>query len=382
MFYVLTGRSPHRPCTGQRSNHFTRFFSCFFTSTAATASFLDAQNARSRVKSASDGSSADLIFLLRLIPKATDPKRLLLIPLLFIHLDPSRIPTPTELDSILCDVGRHPELSRVSGAQTALHAVADMLDAGVVPLAAYVDLWPRLYRWIIFIHGYWDSIQNKYLTDLAAAYRASSIIIVTINRDDNMAATIKKAPGLRRILAEYWAKVLLQVICIDLEFTYILPFVLDSDEITDDTKFAEILDGIGGSESDLAYLLVQQINNTVACPITSATTLTMDFVMQLLHARATPALRAGMLIHGGAKAVIDAIYFAEKARPRFPRAGEGVYLTAIFMSGNFESEAGAEWMSKALSAGLLKLVTLGRARQTESDEMWLTYLFALAAVSH
>ncbi|KAJ7827429.1 hypothetical protein B0H13DRAFT_2119508 [Mycena leptocephala] len=345
MFYVLTGRSPHRPCTGQRSNHFTRFFSCFFTSTAATASFLDAQNARvpSRVKSASDGSSADLIFLLRLIPKATDPKRLLLIPLLFIHLDPSRIPTPTELDSILCDVGRHPELSRVSGAQTA---------RGVVPLAAY------------------------YLTDLAAAYRASSIIIVTINRDDNMAATIKKAPGLRRILAEYWAKVLLQVICIDLEFTYILPFVLDSDEITDDTKFAEILDGIGGSESDLASTIPSH------APITSATTLTMDFVMQLLHARATPALRAGMLIHGGAKAVIDAIYFAEKARPRFPRAGEGVYLTAIFMSGNFESEAGAEWMSKALSAGLLKLVTLGRARQTESDEMWLTYLFALAAVSH
>jgi hypothetical protein len=96
--------------------------------------------------------------------------------------------------------------------------------------------------------------------------------------------------------------------------------------------------------------------------------------MQLLNARATPALRAGMLIHGGAKAVIDAIYFAEEARPRFPRAGEGVYLTAIFLSGSFESEAGAEWVSKALSAGLLKLiVTLGRARQTESDEMWLTY---------
>jgi hypothetical protein len=108
---------------------------------------------QSRAKSASNGSSADLISLLRLIPKATDPKRLLLIPLLFIHLDPSRIPTPSELDSILCDVGRHPELSRVSGAQVALRAVADMLD-GVVPLPAYADLWPRLYRWTIFIHGY------------------------------------------------------------------------------------------------------------------------------------------------------------------------------------------------------------------------------------
>ncbi|KAJ7931047.1 hypothetical protein B0H13DRAFT_1858271 [Mycena leptocephala] len=301
---------------------------------------------QSRAKSASNGSSADLISLLRLIPKATDPKRLLLIPLLFIHLDPSRIPTPSELDSILCDVGRHPELSRVSGAQVALRAVADMLD-GVVPLPAYADLWPRLYRWTIFIHGYWDSIPDDYN---------------------------KKATGLRRILAEYWAKVLLQVICTNLEFAYILPFVLDRDAIRDDTKFAEILDGIGGSESDLAYLLVQQINNTVASPITSATTLALDSVMQLLNARATPALRAGMLIHGGAKAVIDAIYFAEEARPRFPRAGEGVYLTAIFLSGSFESEAGAEWVSKALSAGLLKLiVTLGRARQTESDEMWLTY---------
>jgi hypothetical protein len=156
---------------------------------------------------------------------------------------------------------------------------------------------------------------------------------------------------------------LLQVICTDLEFAYILPFVLNRDAIRDDTKFAEILDGIGGSESVLAYLLVQQINNTVASPITSATTLALDSVMQLLNARATPALRAGMLIHGGAKAVIDAIYFAEEARPRFPRAGEGVYLTAIFLSGSFESEAGAEWVSKALSAGLLKLiVTLDRVR--------------------
>jgi hypothetical protein len=98
-----------------------------------------------------------------------------------------------------------------------------------------------------------------------------------------------------------------------LEFADVFPFVLDRDEITDDIKFTEILDGIGGSESDLAYLLLQQINNTVACPITSATTLALDSVMLLLKARATPALRAGILIHGGAKAVIDAIYFAEEA---------------------------------------------------------------------
>ncbi|KAJ7633863.1 hypothetical protein DFH06DRAFT_1139781 [Mycena polygramma] len=53
------------------------------------------------------------------VPKVTDPKRAHNLPLLFIYLDPTSIPTPVQRDGILCDV---------------------------IPPPTYEDLWPRLYR--------------------------------------------------------------------------------------------------------------------------------------------------------------------------------------------------------------------------------------------
>ncbi|KAJ7138901.1 hypothetical protein C8R46DRAFT_1047153 [Mycena filopes] len=94
---------------------------------------------RSRASAAASGSSADLISLLHLFPKVADPNRKLLIPLLFLHLDPARIPKPKELDSIRCNVTRYPELSRVAGGIAALDAVSHLIDVQVLqhPVSKY-----------------------------------------------------------------------------------------------------------------------------------------------------------------------------------------------------------------------------------------------------
>ncbi|KAJ6497692.1 hypothetical protein C8R45DRAFT_1211535 [Mycena sanguinolenta] len=323
---------------------------------------------RARVKSAKNGSCSDLIFLLRLA-NATDPRRMLLLPLLYVHLDPSGISTPQDLDSILSDASRRQELDRVTGALAALRAISEMLDPQeLIPHDAYLDLWPRVYQWTIFIHAYWEIVPD---TDLEATYRATAVNILTFHRDDSLEVAVDKAPGLRCILAEYWAKIVRKEISTGTQVPRILRFLFDSKESKNKTKFMEILEGCGGREG-LAYLLAQQIKNTVGDRVTAPATTIIGSVIQLLHLHGRSLLE-GLLVHGGAKVLIDAIYYCEEARPIFTVASEKVYTGVIFLLTCFESRSGAEWVSQALSAGLLRFITvLGRARQTEND-MWLTY---------
>lgn len=95
---------------------------------------------QSRARSAENGSSSDLLFLLRVLFKATDGKLVLVLPLLYLHLDTSVIPMPKDLDSILCDVSRHAELGRITGALAALRAISEMLEVQLISPAAYSDL--------------------------------------------------------------------------------------------------------------------------------------------------------------------------------------------------------------------------------------------------
>ncbi|KAF7351149.1 MYND-type domain-containing protein [Mycena sanguinolenta] len=324
---------------------------------------------RARAKAAKNGSSSDLTFLLRFVP-ATDTKRMLLLPLIFVHLDPSGIPTSHDLDSILSDTSRHQELDRITGALAALHAISEMLDPqSVISPDAYTDLWPRVYQWTIFVHGHWEVIPGM---DLGAAYRATAINILTFHREASLEAAVDKAPGLRYIIAEYWSKIMRGDISTDVQFPPILTFLFNSTGSKDKTKFMEIVEGCGGSGS-LAYLLVQQINHIAAGQVTEPAIEGMNAVIQVLWQHGKPLL-TGILDHGGAKALIDAISFCEEARYSDLEAGEKVHVGVIYLLGCLESRAGATWVSQALSAGLLRFIAvLGRARQTETDVMFNTY---------
>ncbi|KAJ6497693.1 hypothetical protein C8R45DRAFT_983874 [Mycena sanguinolenta] len=325
---------------------------------------------RARAKAAKNGSSSDLIFLLRFI-SITNPKIILLLPLIFVHLDPSNIPTPHDLDSIQFDACRRQELDRIYGALAALCAITEMLDPkSVIPPAAYADLWPRVYQWTIFVHTYWEVIPDM---DLAAAYRATAINILTFHREDGLKVAVGRAAGLRCILAEYWVKIMRKEISTDVQVPPILTFLFNTEESEDTIKFMEILEGCGGSDN-LAHLLVQQINTIAGGGLNQPAIEIMNSVIQVLYKHGKGPLLTGLLIHGGAKALIDAISFCEEARFIDLEAGEKVHVGIIYLLSCFESRAGAMWVSQTLSAGLLRLVAvLGRARQTETDVLFPTY---------
>ncbi|KAJ7763008.1 hypothetical protein B0H16DRAFT_1455444 [Mycena metata] len=330
---------------------------------------------QSRAKAAANGSSADLISFLKLFPEVPDPKRALLIPLLFAHLDPSRIPKPKQLDSILSDVARHPELDGIAGGLTALYEVSELLDVRLIQHPLYAELWPRLYPWLIFAHTYHDYIPVEYSMGLAQLHRASAFIILTIRTHGSMKAVVEKATGLRYILAGYWAKIVRKIISTDVEVAYILSFLSDCEE-EGAANFQEVLDGIAGDPRDLAYLLVQQIKVTVASTVNDATNMAVGSILRVLnmHGSQSP-LGEGMLLNGGVTAAMRAIAFQDRERRGGADwAGEQVYIGMLFLLGNVESGEGMEWISQALSSGLFKLIaTMIRARQERSYELWYTF---------
>ncbi|KAJ6594909.1 hypothetical protein B0H19DRAFT_1057119 [Mycena capillaripes] len=205
----------------------------------------------------------------------------------------------------------------------------------------------------------WAVIPAEFLMDRAPTYRAFTFVILTLHRHESTEDAVDKVGGLRRILAAYWAEIIHKV-ATDIEDVHILRFLLDEDN-TDVERWAEIVEGIDGSEAHLAHLLVQQLTRTAACPISNSTTMRNS------------SLTPGMLVYGGTKAVIDAIFLAEEAPYIIELAGEKVYEGLIFLLVNFESDAGAAWVSQALSARLLKLVVTLGARRIESEEIWVTY---------
>ncbi|KAJ7138909.1 hypothetical protein C8R46DRAFT_1234148 [Mycena filopes] len=219
--------------------------------------------------------------------------------------------------------------------------------------------------------------------DPAKFHRAAAVIILNLHRDKGMQAGVAKAAGLRRILAEYWAKIVRKVLLTDVEVAPILSFLFESEEIENTKNFTEILEGCGDAR-DLAYLIVTQLDSTVAFPPTRPASIIVGSILQLLQTHASEQgspLSVAILLAGGVPAALRAIGFQEEERISGRRgtefAGEKVYLGLIFLMGNLEEGGVVEWLSQALSAGLLELiVTLSLAYgryTTESEEIWLSW---------
>ncbi|KAJ7848148.1 hypothetical protein B0H14DRAFT_2768428 [Mycena olivaceomarginata] len=121
----------------------------------------------------------------------------LALPLLFVHLDPAAIPSPAEFDDILSREGQHHEFNPIIAATMALHMISRLLYVSKIPPAAYVDLWTRLYPWILFDSIHWDYIPDHLRSSFLSTpiYLSASKIILAFGNNSSV----------RAILVRYWA---------------------------------------------------------------------------------------------------------------------------------------------------------------------------------
>ncbi|KAJ7458895.1 hypothetical protein FB451DRAFT_1272804 [Mycena latifolia] len=324
---------------------------------------------RMLAKSAAAGSYDDLTILV--IPFATYPpaQSALLLPVLFVHLDPAGIPTPPELDALLCGVGPEPGLRRVTAGTICLHAFVVLLNRSMVPATAYADLWTRLHPWIVFVETYSDFLPSK-VNAIPQSYPTCIHIVTGLTRHPATSKLILASSGLRLMFAKYWAKIIrtgeLRMHDDEVEDprvwhdAWVIISFLGVDPSGENLE--EILDGISGGMHDFADLLMKQIDLVVKRrPLIASTVGALIGVLNVVDeiGCVEGPLIESLLLRGFVKSLSSAlIVLSERShRQEFPPA---VHMTLNLLMNLFRVPLGHKWFAQALDGGLLTvIVTVG-----------------------
>ncbi|KAJ7717990.1 hypothetical protein B0H16DRAFT_1475820 [Mycena metata] len=186
------------------------------------------------------------------------PDTIHFLPALFVHLAASRIPDPSKLEDILS--GTDPTGSSIAdNIQLAYHSLncLSFFSANLsIPLDASPELWPHVWGWLDFLHTFWDYLPMSRGKEEALVCVLHASIIIALARHRGTSTIVRATPGVRRILAMAWKKML------DDDSLFLASLwmasqslVILADSFSTDHNFREIVDAVGGSVHHLAATL-------------------------------------------------------------------------------------------------------------------------------
>ncbi|KAJ7862053.1 hypothetical protein B0H13DRAFT_2282373 [Mycena leptocephala] len=206
-------------------------------------------------------SFQDLKRVQDLVDSASQSQKILFLPVFFVALDPTRIPSAEELEFL------HPDtrsqlacaLLALSGALMLIIELNLLMDSEIGP-----TLWPRV--WVYFIYEHHEHLPAAHIRVHEEIYIQFLIYVAHIYGNCSVSKVISSTSGFRLVLAKAWG-ILPEVEQPALEncLYYLAGFmnVLDFD---DPVQFTEIIDGAGGTLDDLARLVVWYIHTVVKGP--------------------------------------------------------------------------------------------------------------------
>ncbi|KAJ7616155.1 hypothetical protein DFH06DRAFT_110798 [Mycena polygramma] len=327
---------------------------------------------------AADGAVGGLSDFLGLVSKFPEHYALAL-PVVFIHLDNSKIPSPAEMDSLALNPERLPHLIPVIAAEVCVQGISRMILNRIVSEGSYADLWSRLYRWIMFLDIYWQHIPPQ-LRVFGPKYTsvASSTIILTFGNHPDTSEVVHRSPGVRGILVKYWSALVDNHGTVVHEGTvthpdgwpniYSILIFLAADEPA--SILEEMSDGVTCSSArHLKRLIVNQMNDAtthydsrpdIAVTVLSALLLLITGkCAQSVHLN----LKEILLSDGVVPALVNAVRVLADYIPRTGGSiNKGPILGVAFglLVSRFQSDSGHRWLAQALDAGLLNIIiTLG-----------------------
>ncbi|KAJ7029166.1 hypothetical protein C8F04DRAFT_1265228 [Mycena alexandri] len=188
---------------------------------------------------------------------------LLVLPVVYILLNPARIPTPEAFEAILEHNGSDHAIA------TAILAWDLLLKSRNIPLAAVPDLWPRLWAWFEFLDTYRDSLSRLLVALPEASYSLITGLLsftLPLFRQQTLwgkqaVDLIKRTSGFYAVVGRVWSFLLTDE---DEEgIDAMLDFVTPPSQFNDD-MLEQLSDGAGGSLGALASLVTRHIRHIVA----------------------------------------------------------------------------------------------------------------------
>ncbi|KAJ7720195.1 hypothetical protein B0H16DRAFT_1474544 [Mycena metata] len=270
------------------------------------------------------------------------------LPVLYIHLDPSLIPTLDELDNLMATSTKLPA---TDCAVKALRALQILMDHPTFPYDACLDLWHRCWPWMHFVHTFWKYLPG-FVTGEQSLHRVPALpgaaLILKMLADHPTRDMIYGTPGVRRIIAETWASLLYTApippdyLSLEDLTTYLLamaPFLAEP------LNFEEITaDAFGGSRHDFATAIIRHIKLAADGKTRPAPTLILkalpDFTSALLSCGLISSLVSALAVDGRLP-----------SEPGLPR--QVVDITLGLLIEFMKMAPGYTGMVEALGAGLL-----------------------------
>ncbi|KAJ6632100.1 hypothetical protein B0H10DRAFT_1976098 [Mycena sp. CBHHK59/15] len=324
---------------------------------------------------ASNGSLQDLYEVFNLINSSSYNQARLFLPLLYSTLDPLDLPLP-ELN----------ESFRVRLLQTflALQGLWALVKCSLIPQEAFMDLWTWLWSWIQFINRHRDSIPHT--NNFGAEHILYTTCLSTLLNLCMHAATIKvidATPRVRVVVTRAWG-ILLKIdnnnIASDAVFSDLCTFILHNLKASDAANLEEMIDGAGGSLTDLVSLIVEHICCMVSGPhqiMTDNGVFCLLSVLQLLMEKVDDdALLKDALLQQG---IIGALTTTVSALSRVTlESTMDVLKTCFTLLFNILSTFSRhKWLQEALGAGLIGDINTCATRGTSELSFYFQHLLLL-----
>ncbi|KAJ7657310.1 hypothetical protein DFH06DRAFT_1297965 [Mycena polygramma] len=180
-----------------------------------------------------------------------------LLPVFYIALDPVRIPDIPDLDEKM----HLPEVSTsICRAAESLQALNSIQET---PPEAYPDLWGRVWPWTQFLDTY------PYCNPVAAGKKSTDFSILLFDYIGRFhshpptAQIIYSTPGARAFVAKIWPMLLETGSNVD-AFQNLCHFIGSKEAISNRAHLSEFAEGLEGSVSELALLVVKHITSATA----------------------------------------------------------------------------------------------------------------------
>ncbi|KAJ7900788.1 hypothetical protein B0H13DRAFT_2336390 [Mycena leptocephala] len=328
------------------------------------------------VTSAANGSFVDLEKICALIEGNLDTSRSRsYLPVLFSNLDPSRIPTPDELDSLLSTPAPAEIISRPIAVFGALRWLLTGSSSEVLP-----DLWPRVWVWMQFIHSYHSSNVN-----CPSPQRIYGIFVVLLRRfkcDPRTCHSFNATKGVGVVIGRAWL-LLVESFKADgihpLGFEE-LHFLLHD---VDNTTIDEYAEGAGGDLVKLASLVIHHIRASTQdrCPCSARTFTT--FCLAAFRVKPHGDSHTGKCCDGPFRTVLLSQggvteltrFMCALGAPEHADVGGKLYACSKLLMQLLHTSPGYPWIRESLQQGLLRAIVVSATHITNPQEfLWLEHI--------
>ncbi|KAJ7607645.1 hypothetical protein DFH06DRAFT_1486488 [Mycena polygramma] len=293
---------------------------------------------------AANGSLKDLARVRTVLEDIPKDQAVLLLPVFYGHLSPSLIPTTDALEAMIESGITTPA---IECADKALTALSKMVQKNLIPPDASPDLWPRVWPWMEFLHVYWD-----YLGSFTARGKIHSFLIYTsillfLQDHPESTAIVCATSGVRVLIAQAWKGLLHSNLITNAAapkelIRLVIPLTTD---IGNPANFDEILDGVGGTNSDLVDVIITHISLALSFP--TADTVASSLTLAINFTEATndlyPEFQAALLSGG----IITSLISAFNTVTGHP---------LVLHTSSYLQDWPTRWMVEALQAGLLPCI--------------------------